>query len=175
MPVGTFSLWALIRDSLDPRHKREKWVSRRQPPSGDTLTNEWENETKLSALAAEPVYTDKLVTEKIKQLQSCNVLLLWCPCKCKYYRLDNLKRRTWNHLNERWELVKPQVSLDWSLSRGGGGATSSSSGGKVVWETTFVEAFLSLTSDLERSYSERRWCSGISFYISSYRTGQFSR
>ena len=40
MPVGTFSLWALIRDSLDPRHKREKWVSRRQPPSGDTLTNE---------------------------------------------------------------------------------------------------------------------------------------
>lgn len=40
VPADTFSLWTLIRDSLDPRHEREKWASGKYLLSGDTSMKE---------------------------------------------------------------------------------------------------------------------------------------
>ena len=50
--IDAFSLWALIRDSLDPRLEREKWVSEKQssPLSREALATE--KECKISCSRA---------------------------------------------------------------------------------------------------------------------------
>lgn len=59
MPVGTFSLWILIRDHLEPRHRRGRWATGKQHPSRDALTEEEEeNDAKVPALAVQPLYTE---------------------------------------------------------------------------------------------------------------------
>lgn len=47
--IDVFSLWTLIRDSLDSRHERENRFPKSSPPSlsGDDLIKEEENECKL--------------------------------------------------------------------------------------------------------------------------------